>query len=291
MVSIRTAHLLVEVRDFGAKAGVPILLLHGWPDDATAWDGISPALNEAGFRTIAPMLRGFGGTRFLSSKARRTGNAGILAMDAIELMDALSIKRFHVAGHDWGANVAEALAVGWPQRVNRIAMMSTPSRLGGLLTPPFEQARRQWYHWFQATGRGAEAVKRDPRGFAHIMWKTWSPEGWFEPGEFNRVAKSFKNRDWAAVTLHSYRSRWGEEAFDPRSRRLEAKIKFTKRLDTPTIFFHGEKDGVTPPSGSEEMAKRYTRLRRIVLKGVGHFPPREAGPVVAEKLKAHFSAG
>jgi pimeloyl-ACP methyl ester carboxylesterase len=289
MASICTKQLQVEVRDSGPRAGAAILLLHGWPDDATAWDGISPTLNEAGFRTIAPMLRGFGGTRFLSAKTRRTGNVGILAMDAIELMDALSIRRFHVAGHDWGANTAEALAVGWPDRISRIAMMSTPSRLGGLPTPSFEQARRQWYHWFQATERGAVAVKQDPRGFAHIMWTTWSPEGWFEPGEFKRVAKSFNNRDWAAVTLHSYRSRWGEAAVDPRSRKLEAKIKLTKRLDTPTIFFHGEKDGVTPPSGSEGMAKKYTRFRRIVLKGVGHFPPREAGPLVAAELRAHFS--
>jgi pimeloyl-ACP methyl ester carboxylesterase len=194
------------VRESGPRRAVAILLLHGWPDDATAWDGVSRGLNEAGFRTVAPMYRGFGHTRFVSSSARRTGNAGILALDAIELMDALSIERFHVAGHDWGANVAEAIAVGWPRRICRLAMMSTLSRLGGLVTPPFDQARRQWYHWFQMTERGAGAVQRDPKGFAHTMWKTWSPEGWFAPQQFNRVARSFENPDWPAVTLHFYRS-------------------------------------------------------------------------------------
>jgi pimeloyl-ACP methyl ester carboxylesterase len=59
----------------GDMAMIPaILLVHGWPDDASAWDGIAPVLNDAGFRTIAPMHRGSGRTRFLSAKARRTGN-------------------------------------------------------------------------------------------------------------------------------------------------------------------------------------------------------------------------
>jgi pimeloyl-ACP methyl ester carboxylesterase len=71
-------------------------------------------------------------------------------------MDALGIERFFVAGHDWGSNVAEGLAVGWPERVTRIAMLSTPSRLGGLATPPFDIARLYWYHWFQAAKRGAK---------------------------------------------------------------------------------------------------------------------------------------
>jgi len=140
---IRAKQLLIETRDCGPKSGRAILLAHGWPDDASAWDAVTPALNEAGSRTIAPMYRGFGRTQFLSAKALRTGNVGILVMDAIGLMDALSIERFYVAGHDWGSNVAEALAVGWSDRVQRIAMMSTPSRLGGLQTPSFEQARRQ----------------------------------------------------------------------------------------------------------------------------------------------------
>ena len=81
----------------------------------------------------------------------------------------------------------------------------------------------------------------------------------------------------------------GGASFDPRSLKLEAKIKSTKRLGTPTIFFHGEKDGVTPPSGSEEMGKKFKDFRRFVLEGVGHFVPREAPALVAAELIAHFS--
>ncbi len=291
MISVRTKHLDVKVVYGGPKSGPVVLLLHGWPDDATTWDQVSTYLHAAGLRTVAPMHRGFGGTRFVSERTRRTGNVGILALDAVELMDALGVDGFFVAGHDWVSNIAEALAVGWSQRVSRIAMLSTPSRLGGLSTPPFAIARLYWYHWFQATKRGAEAVAKDRKGFARIMWDTWSPPGWFDEGTFRSVAASFANPDWAAVTNHSYRSRWGEAAFDPRSAKLEAAIKATKRLKTPTVFFQGALDAVTPPSMTEGMNKRFVgSFERVVIDGVGHFPTREAPEFVGRKLVEHFPA-
>jgi pimeloyl-ACP methyl ester carboxylesterase len=290
MELIRTKYLNIEVAVGGPIDGPSVLLLHGWPDDATTWAPIAELLNGAGFRTIAPMHRGFGRTRFLSKATRRTGNVGILALDAIGLMDALEIESFFVAGHDWGSNVAETLAVGWPRRVPKIAMLSTPSRLGGLKTPPFAIARLYWYHWFQSTKRGADAVAKDRKGFARIMWETWSPPGWFDETTFDQVAQSFAGPDWVPITLHSYRSRWGEAAFDPRSAKLEAKIKATKKLKTPTVFFHGELDGVTPPHMTENMAETFVGpFERIVLGGVGHFPTREAPERVAPRLIQHFS--
>ena len=67
---------------------------------------VDTSLNAAGFRTLAPMTRGFGATRFLSPSTRRTGNAAILAIDAIEMLDALRIEHVCVAGHDWGSNLS-----------------------------------------------------------------------------------------------------------------------------------------------------------------------------------------
>jgi pimeloyl-ACP methyl ester carboxylesterase len=291
MKRVRTNHLDVTLLDRGPKGHPVVLLLHGWPDDATTWDRIAPRLEAAGFRTIAPMNRGTGGTRFRSPRTPRTGNTGILAVDAIELMDAMGVERFVVAGHDWGASVAEMLAAGWPDRVVRMAMLGTPSRLGGLKFTGFEQAHRYWYHWFQATRRGTEAVTRDPRGFARYMWENWSPAGWFDEATFTSVAKSFRNPDWVPVMLHSYRSRWGEAPLDRRSAKLEAKVKATRRLATPTLFLQGGADRVTIPAASEAMAERYSGpFERVVLDGRGHFLPREAPDAVAEHLLRHFGA-
>ncbi|MBV9843315.1 MAG: alpha/beta hydrolase [Sphingomonadaceae bacterium] len=290
MISIRTKLLEISYKDDGPSDAPVVLLLHGWPDDASTWDGIVPALNETGFRTIAPNARGFGQTRFLGPEVPRTGNAAMLALDAIDLLDRLAVGRFVVAGHDWGANIAEMLAVGWPDRVERIAMLSTPSRLGGLKTPPFWHARLQWYHWFQTTERGARAVRDDPKGFARIMWETWSPAGWFDDALFEKAAESFENPDWVDVTLHSYRSRWGEAEPDLLSKWLDDKVKSTSAIAVPAIYIQGEQDGVNPPPTSENVAEKYSGpFRRIVIPAVGHFPTREAPDEVAEQLVRHFT--
>jgi pimeloyl-ACP methyl ester carboxylesterase len=168
MSIIQASNLDYDVTIHGPEDGQPLLLIHGWPDDASTWDCVTPKLAEEGFRVIVPTLRGFGRTLFVDPATPRTGNSAMLALDMIALLDALGVDRFMVAGHDWGSNTAEALAVGWPGRVERMAMLSTPPRLGGMATPPFEQTQRQWYHWFMATARGAEALIGDRRGFAHL---------------------------------------------------------------------------------------------------------------------------
>lgn len=289
MPTITTDTLAIDYLDTGPREAPVALLLHGWPDDRSSWDAIASSLNGAGLRTIVPSLRGFGATRFRSASSPRTGNSAIHALDAIALLDGLGIERFRVAGHDWGSNIAEALAVGWPARVERLAMLATPPRLGGMPTPPFAQTQRQWYHWFMATKRGAQAVRDDPKGFAHLHWINWSPSGWFDEATFARVATSFDNPDFVDVTLHSYRARWDEAEPDPMSRWLEDRVKATKTLSLPMMYFQGAVDGINPPSTTEGVAKKFTGpFERVVLPGVGHFPPREAPAEVATKLAMLF---
>ena len=284
-----TEMLDIAYSDTGPREGPVVLLIHGWPDDASTWDAIVPTLNDAGLRTIVPTLRGFGDTR-LHAGAARTGNSAILAMDMIALLDSLGVDRFMVAGHDWGSNTAEALAVGWPDRVQRMAMLCTPPRLGGMPTPPFEQAQRQWYHWFMATERGARAVREDRRGFAHIHWRNWSPPGWFDEATFTRVAAAFDNPDWCDVTLHSYRARWDEAEPDPRSVWLEDKVKATETLSLPAIYIQGAVDGVNPPSAARGVPAKFTGpFAFIQLAGVGHFAQRENPAAVATHLLNLFT--
>ena len=157
--NIQTSLLDIAYKDDGPRNAQVVLLLHGWPDDSSTWDAVIPILNSEGFRTITPTLRGFGATRFLSADTQRTGNTAMLALDAVEMLDALGVNHFFVAGHDWGSNMTEMLAIGWPDRIDRIAMLSTSPRLGGLPKPPFWHARLQWYHWFQTTKSGEQAVR------------------------------------------------------------------------------------------------------------------------------------
>lgn len=291
MPHLDTPDLHITFDETGAQHGHPVLLLHGWPDDATTWDAVSSRLQDRNLRLIAPYLRGFGPTVFRNEEALRTANGAVLAIDAISLMDGLGIDRFSVVGHDWGSNIAEALAMGWPSRVDRMALLASLPRMGGLKTPPFRQAQRYWYHWFMATKRGAEAIAKDPHGFARIQWENWSPDGWFDEATFNAVAKSFDNPDWVAVTLHSYRVRWGEAEPDPDSVWLEDRIKETHSLSLPTVYFQGMDDGVNPPDLSEDLYKKFTGpFDRIVLQNVGHFPQREDPETVARELAVFLAS-
>ena len=285
MPHLDTCDLQIAFDEFGAREGHPVLLLHGWPDDASTWKAVSSNLQHQNLRLIAPCLRGFGGTVFRNDKALRTANGAVLAMDAITLMDGLGIERFSVVGHDWGSNIAEALAIGWPGRVDRMALLSSLPRMGGLKMPPFRQAQRYWYHWFMATKRGADAIKKDPHGFARIQWENWSPDGWFDEETFATVSKSFDNPDWVAITLHSYRVRWGEAEPDPQSVWLEDRIRETRSLSLPTVYFQGMEDGVNPPELSKDLHKKFSgSFDRIVLQNVGHFPQREDPEAVAREL-------
>jgi pimeloyl-ACP methyl ester carboxylesterase len=278
--------LTIAYLENGETGSPVILFLHGWPDDATTWNEVMPKLEERGYRVIAPWLRGFGKTTFREQKTARTGNAGMIAFDVIELMDRLDIAQFCIVGQDWGSNIAEALAIGWPERVIKMALLSSPPRLGGTPVPDFKHAQLQWYHWFMATQKGAAAVHKDPIGFAHIMWENWSPKGWFTEDTFEKVSKSWRNPDFVNITLHSYRSRWGEAEPDEKSKLLEEKIKATKSLDLPVLYIQGECDGVNPLYSSEGVHEKFPGyFNHIVLPGIGHFPSREA----PEKLAGHLA--
>ena len=272
----------------GPADGSPVLLLHGWPDDARTYDKVAPALQAAGLRTVTPWLRGFGGTSFLSAASIRSGEMVAMAQDAIDLADALKLGKFAVVGHDWGARIAYVLATAFPQRISRIAAMSVGWQPGALPTPGLEQARKYWYQWFMATDRGDDTVRRDGKAFARIMWETWAPQGWFSEPEFEATAKSFANPDWAAITVHSYRVRWGEAEKDPQYRDLDIRAISAQSISVPTLMIQGGADGVTLPDSTAGKDKYFTAgYQRHVLDGVGHFPTREA-PGAVNKLLLDF---
>jgi pimeloyl-ACP methyl ester carboxylesterase len=114
---VRTGTLEIAYEDSGPVDGPPIFLLHGFPYDPRAYDGIVPPLVDAGYRTLVPYLRGYGPSRFLDAAIPRSGQQAALAHDLVELMDALEIERAAHVGYDWGGRAACIRAALWPQRV------------------------------------------------------------------------------------------------------------------------------------------------------------------------------
>src|SRR6187455_1498934 len=85
--------LNVAYAEAGPADGAPVILLHGWPYDIHSFVDVAPLLASAGYRVLVPYLRGYGGTRFLSSESVRNGQPAALATDVIAFMDALKIEK------------------------------------------------------------------------------------------------------------------------------------------------------------------------------------------------------
>jgi pimeloyl-ACP methyl ester carboxylesterase len=287
----RTGTLEIAYEEGGPPKGVPIVLLHGWPDAPRGWNEVSERLQADGWRTIAPYLRGSSPTRFLSEVTPRDGAGVGLAQDAIDLADTLGFDEFAVLGHDWGARVAYILAALFPKRITAIAALALGYQPRGVFRiPSFEQSRRFWYQWFLCTDDGAEAVRRDPIGFARIQWETWSPSGWFDAEEFARTSASFSSPDWTAITLNAYRARWRQgEVSDPRYDLLRRRLGEVEYLSTPTLMIQGLSDYCDDARESAGLEAFFTGgYRRMLLENVGHFPHREAPDLVATAVTGHF---
>lgn len=289
MKFVDTPVLRVGYEEWNPGAAKTVLLLHGWPDSVRTWSAVAPSLADAGWRVIVPALRGFAPTRFRDDDTPRTGQLAALGRDLVELVEALGLDRPALVGHDWGAR-AVANACGLvPGIASHLVMISVGYGTNDPTQPlALTQARNYWYHWYMATGRGARAVRDDGRAFSRLLWDTWSPPGWYGEDEFAATAAAFETPDWAEVTLHSYRHRWGHAEGDPRYAADDAALQPAPTLDVPTLVLHGGADGANHPDTSAGKERWFTGpYRRVVLDGIGHFPQREAPQAVSREL-LHF---
>jgi pimeloyl-ACP methyl ester carboxylesterase len=284
---LKTELLSIAYEDGGPHDGYPVLLLHGWPDAPAGWSSLARTLQEHGYRTIIPYLRGFHPTEFLAADTPRYAGAVALAQDAIDVADFIGVARFAVVGHDWGARIAYTLAALIPARISSISALALAYQpRGEFHLGTFAQCRQFWYQFFQCTDAGAHAVRQDPVGFARIQWETWSPAGWFSEKDFVTASESFRNPDWAEITLNNYRSRYlSGEVIDHRYDELQQKLRNTVELITPVLMIQGASDNCDLASGSEGKESYFLKeYSRILLSRVGHFPHREAADQVGTEV-------
>jgi pimeloyl-ACP methyl ester carboxylesterase len=162
---IETNGINLHVDDHGAGDGVPVLLLHGWPDSARLWRHQVPALTQAGFRVITPDLRGFGRSdRPEDVAAYRLRNS---VADVSGVLDVLGIESAHVVGHDWGAAVAWLTAMFLPGRVRSLTVVSVPHPLAPQTRRQLEMA---WYQlFFQFEGIAEATMQHDDWAWMRMM--------------------------------------------------------------------------------------------------------------------------
>jgi len=285
---IRTSALDVAYEESGAVDGEPVFLMHGWPYDPRCYDEVIPPLAAAGCRVIVPYLRGFGPTRFLAAETPRSGQQAALGNDLRELMDALAIERAVLAGYDWGGRAACIVAALWPGRVCGLVTVNSYNLqdLPGSVNPASPaQEHRLWYQYYFNTARGRAGLEADRRTFCRLLWQLWSPLWSFDDSTFERSAVSFDNPDFVAVTIHSYRHRFGYTPGDPALEEIERRLAAQPKIAVPTMGLQGEADGVHPREASEKHAAHFTGpYQRRVLPGIGHNPPQEAPQAFADAI-------
>jgi pimeloyl-ACP methyl ester carboxylesterase len=278
---VRTGVLDVGYHESGDPAGFPVILLHGFPDDAHAYDGVSARLAAAGYRALAVYLRGYGPTRFLGPDAPRTAEQAAIGQDVIDLADALALPRFAVAGFDWGGRAACIAAALHPERV-RGAVIVGGYLIQNTVTPQRpaapEAARRLWYQWYFNTEPGRAALEQNRRGLCELLWREWSPTWRFSEATFDLTAASFDNPDFVGCVVHSYRHRNFNAAGEARFLEVERRLAGRPPIEVPTIVLYGADDsfGHPPPAITPADRALFPKLvdKRIV-EGAGHFLPHE----------------
>ena len=276
---IRTSVLEIAYEESGAAKGAPVFLMHGWPYDPRCYDAVIAPLVAGGARVIVPYLRGFGPTRFIDEAAPRSGQQAALGNDLRELMDALSIDRATLAGYDWGGRGACIVAALWPERVRGLVTVNAYNiqNIPGAGKPSVAaQEYRFWYQWYFQMERGRAGLEVNRRELCRLLWRLWSPHWSFDEATFEHSATSFDNPDFVAVTIHSYRHRYGNAPGDPKLDAIEQRLAQQPQITVPTIALQGEADGVLPPESTARHAAYFTGpYQRRLLPQIGHNPPQE----------------
>ncbi|MEU6624043.1 alpha/beta fold hydrolase [Streptomyces litmocidini] len=140
--------------------GPAVLLVHGFPDSHHLWRHQVAALTAAGFRCVAPTLRGFGASD-RPEGGPEAYHPGKHVGDLVELLARLDLDRVHLVGHDWGSGIAQALTQFFPDRVRSLSILSV-GHLASIRSAGWEQKQRSWYMLlFQLAGLAEDWLARD----------------------------------------------------------------------------------------------------------------------------------
>lgn len=169
----------VVFADHGPEDGIPVVLIHGWPDTANLWRHQIPELIDAGYRVLAPDLRGFGRSdqpQEVSSYAVAT-----MASDVAAVIDASGLESAHIVGHDWGAGISWYLAIAMRERIKTLTALSV-GHPTAFATAGLRQLEKSWYMLlFQALDIAEEwLASNEWENFRSFVGHHSEVESWIE---------------------------------------------------------------------------------------------------------------
>lgn len=278
---ITTSRGEFTIREGGNENGVPVVMIHGWPESSYCWEGVAAHLDPS-LRIIAPDLRGLGDSdRTLDTQLYQKDE---LATDIIEILSVLDIDTFYLVGHDWGGIVSQLIAYGIPERVNKLIIMNIPvlNNVEGLTTASEiiqkQGSRSSWYQYFQQQPDLPEAMIKGNEDVwvSHFFKDRPVPEE-----SIAEYIRCYKIKDTPATAASYYRVMAAD---------AETFVKFyTHRFTMPTLYIYGNLDSVIIPEYLTGIENVFDTIEVKEIEAA-HFVQEEKPQEVAQLMNDFFHA-
>jgi len=264
--------------------GFPVLLCHGFPELWYSWRHQIPALAAAGFRAIAPDLRGYGE----SDKPENLEDYDIhhLVGDLVGLLDGLGIERAAIVGHDWGGIIVWSMALMQPERVERVISLNTPF-MPHTDIPPTEVFRRvpdgrfNYILYFQEPGRAERDIEPNLEAWLENTMRGLAVRrDFFSPEDLRVFVEAFR-KGGLSGPINYYRN-------------LDRNWETTPHLAgrqvlCPALMISAERDPILRPDTTEGMERYIPNLTRRLVRDCGHWTqqerPEEVNGLIVEFLR------
>ena len=271
----------------GPENGPLALCLHGFPDTAHTWRHLVPELAAAGFRAVAPFLRGYAPTQV---PADGRYQIGALVQDANALHEALGGDAGAVLiGHDWGALATYGAVAHQPERWHRaVTAAVAPTGSIGMSLLSYAQLRRSWYMFFFLSPLAEVALPLDDYSFIDGLWHDWSP-GYDATWDVARVKESIGDPAHMVAAIGAYRALYDASLQAPELADEQAAALLP--TPKPTLYLHGRDDGcmlVSSIGSPLDFMAEGSEME--ILDGTGHFLHLERPDVVNTRIVGFLTA-
>ncbi len=285
--SFETITLRRDALEFTARTcgdGPTVLCLHGFPDHVGSFRLQLPALASAGYRAIAPTLRGYEPSSIPADHDYRIVR---MAEDVVHWIDALGERRVHLVGHDWGAVIGYAVAARAPERLHSLTTLAVP-HLGGVRAnasriPPVQLLNSSYVALFQLRGVAEVLLAAGDWALVQWLWRRWSP-GWEPPAEeLAAITRAFARPGVRRAVLGYYRA-----LFDLMSEEGRATWRsLTATMRVPTLALTGARDGCMDTRLYDIVMREQdfeAELEVVRIPDAGHFLHQEKPEQVNRRL-------
>ncbi len=258
---------IFDVRDHGPLDGEPVVLLHGFPERASAWDEVARILHEGGYRTLAMDQRGY--SPRARPERRRDYQVDDLVADVLALFDALPGGTAHLVGHDWGAAVAWSVAIAAPDRVRTLTAVSVGHPAAFLSSfVRSGQVLKSWYMGFFQLPFVPEWAGSSARFGSRLRGAGMTEQ------DVARFRREIVDDGALPYALNWYRAL-------PFGGLRSAHTKVT----VPTTLVWSDDDAALGPWAAEHTERWVDApYRLVILHGVSHWIPTQAPDQLAEAI-------